>query len=203
MTLELDKTEYLCKLFPNIWPIADPNMEAKFGGVLTLWAQNCIDQLWCHFSYGEFCTINSPISKTLSAIKWKWNEIFESFFSSIVLLNFSSNLKCKIFKICNYLKWSEVCTIKVSQSFWWNVQSVAVKASLLPLNASIIPNSYTYLYYARNCAGIITSSLTLSMSLVVYHKEQFWAHYNFNLYKWLARMYFIFLQLICRWLFTI
>jgi len=29
MTLEMGKAEYLCELFPNIWPITDPNMEAK------------------------------------------------------------------------------------------------------------------------------------------------------------------------------
>ena len=36
---------------------------------------------------------------------------------------------------------------------------LAVKALLLPQNASIIPDSYTYLLYARNYAGIIASSL--------------------------------------------
>ena len=40
------------------------------------------------------------------------------------------------------------------------VQSAAVKASLLPQNASIIPD----FYYAQNYAGIITSSLIRNTS---------------------------------------
>ena len=39
------------------------------------------------------------------------------------------------------------------------VQCTAEKASLLHQNASVIPDSFTYLYYAQNYAGIITSSL--------------------------------------------
>ena len=39
------------------------------------------------------------------------------------------------------------------------VQSAAVKTSLLPQNASIIPDSHTNLLHARNYADIIASSL--------------------------------------------
>jgi len=41
------------------------------------------------------------------------------------------------------------------------VQPAAVKSSLLPQNASIIPDFHTY--YARNCAGIIASSLQIKL----------------------------------------
>ena len=43
------------------------------------------------------------------------------------------------------------CSIRISQSFNGFVQCAAVKASLLPQNASIILDSFTYLFCSKLC----------------------------------------------------
>ena len=42
----------------------------------------------------------------------------------------------------------------------------AMKALLLPQNASIIPDSLTHTYYAQNYAGILIASSLLSLNVI-------------------------------------
>ena len=91
--------------------------------LIQIWKEN-LEVYWSYefritlFSYGAIFPMENSVQNfsnqqaIINGMRY-----LKSVFIYIILNNFSSNLECKIFKICNYWKWSKVSTRSYSIFF--------------------------------------------------------------------------------------